>query len=191
MQTTSQQSGTAKLTSGALSKRWACDHVRQRSTRFLASVAVKPSPLGYLRMRGLAQQSTGFWSIPASSFRGTQNGRWCSFAPPVPAADDGAKVAGVSAVVVAITAGAAAVVTADELCIVAALPVDASAMRRSTLPMASVMVLDMPPPKQCCRLLPASAPEELLTTTARTHQCAHGYPGLLQSGQRCQRRAGI
>jgi hypothetical protein len=88
-------------------------------------------------------------------------------------------LAALSTVVAAVTAGAAAFVMADELCIAAALPFDASAMRRSTLPMASAMVLDMPPPKQSCRLLPAAAAGELLTTTACTHRSACAVPSFV------------
>ena len=50
------------------------------------------------------------------------------------------------------TAGVAAVM-ADVLCAAEGPAADASAMRRSTLPMASVMVLPMLPLKECCCLL--------------------------------------
>ena len=75
-----------------------------------------------------------------------------------PAADGGALLTTLPTAAVAVAASAAAAGTADELCTAAGPPEDASAMRRSTLPMASTMVLDMPPrPDQCGLPLAAAA----------------------------------
>jgi len=70
------------------------------------------------------------------------------------------------------TAGAAAVIAAV-LCAAAGPAAEASAIRRSTLPMASVIVLAMPPPNERCGLLTATG--RLLTNTAADTQSAHHY----------------
>ena len=71
------------------------------------------------------------------------------------------------------------------LCAAAGLPAEASAMRRSTLPMASVMVLAMPFPKERCCLLAADGKLRTDTTThTAASTCRPNFQGSRGQGKK-------